>query len=448
MPRLHYRGDYLQPSRERISSAWRRAGWSYARRLGRFALFGPGAVAAAGLANYFVRVPKLNTMPRDIVGRKRARNGRPLNGPVGGHAPLPRTVIDHTSYVQFKKLSKEFAGRRISLASKMSKIVNSHIQEVVERWGQAQDPSTVLNPGTDALYGKMMLSATVSADPEEAPRLPVYIFDVTSVKNGYAGTPTPTSDWEPRVAHRLYRTGAGNFITTQAVTGVSNLWAVERAPKQVFKAGDRAFIEWLDIRMVLYGPVAKPADVFVEFWQFDDPRKGFPVSASVDGNVTGTGDSVGGWDQNAFNQFWNAKLDTMLGTGIAKRGLRTDTDGCRVLYSKKFTFNPILSTEKDTSGHMVKFNLKYDVNKMCRYDWYSSFDTAVVSSTLDNPEVFESVTTDKTQPFTHPKGRVFMVVRANVLQMVNSVGLTDADAKNVFPSFDLVMRRKRSDVKL
>jgi len=452
MVRLPYRGDSLQASRDRISAYWKRAGYKYARRLGRFALFGPGAIAAAGAANFFVKAPKLDNMfPRRMGGgRKRARVA-----PAPSMASSGRnrgSVIDQTSYTQYKKLRKEYTGRRLTLRNKMSKILNSHVQETVDRYSAANDPTSAIDDGgsTNVVAGFNLLAATTSTDPEQNPNLPVFVYDLTSIRNNYVGSAAPTDAWEPAVASRLERTAAGSYgMNSVGATGVTRLWQTERAPVQSYKVADRAFIEWFDIRMVLYGARSKPSEVFVELWQFDDPRKGFPLSASNDGGVTFTTESISGRDGNAFNQFWNAKLDTMVGTGIAYRGIRTDTDGCKVLYSKKFVFNPISSTEKDSTGHMVKFNLKYDMNKMCRYDWYNPFDTTITAANLDNPNSFVSESTGKQVPYTHPKGRVFLVVRANVLRMAPSADLDlTVEAADMFPSFDLLLRRKRSDVKI
>ena len=252
------------------------------------------------------------------------------------------------------------------------------------------------------------------------------------------------------VCSRLRRGTDGNFVNTTnpgtgAGTGATNQWSVERAATQIFSAGDKTFLEWLDIRMVLYGARSRSSTVFVEMWQFDDVRSAPQVYASNDGGVSFTPDTDSGHDQQTFNQFWNAKLDTMIGTGIAYRGLRTDTKGCRVLYSKRFEFNPTLSVETDTSGHMCKFNLKYDINKLCRYDWNNPFDVNTLTERLDDPNLFVATTRAKHTPHTHPKGRVFMVVRGNVMGISTVANPSPTD---LFPSFDLVLRRKRSDLKL
>lgn len=428
--RLPYRGDSLQASRDRVSSYWRRAGWRYAKRLGRFAAFGPGAVAAAGLANFFTRIPD---MPRDMRLAKRARVG-----PSGEQAP---TEYDVTSYLQYKRLAKAFAGRRMNPYSKIRTIVNSHVQEVVERWQAAGNPAL----GSYSTNGTVILGANPTADPEQAD-LPVYFFDVTSVLNDRG----PNPGFQPMVCSRLRRGVDGNFVNTTnpgtgAGTGATNQWSVERAATQIFSAGDKTFLEWLDIRMVLYGARARSSTVFVEMWQFDDVRSAPQVYASNDGGVSFTPDTDSGHDQQTFNQFWNAKLDTMIGTGIAYRGLRTDTKGCRVLYSKRFEFNPTLSVETDTSGHMCKFNLKYDINKLCRYDWNNPFDVNTLTERLDDPNLFVATTRAKHTPHTHPKGRVFMVVRGNVMGISTVANPSPTD---LFPSFDLVLRRKRSDLKL
>lgn len=449
--RIGRRGDRYQRSRDRVSSAWKKAGWKYARRLGRFAAFGPGALAAAGLSNFFIKVPKMPS--RDISTRapKRART----------NAPSGHTTQDAGGYVQLKYETSKRAGKRLGKRQKISKLVNSHVQPVIERFQNV----TSLTSGAGAYFLDWDTSGTTYN------QLPVYLMDLTCIRNRLGDN---TSVAEPHPLVRMNRNKsvagliAGAYFSdwqdgkTQADVASRN-WQFERrsvglgsTPVAHF---EKSLIEWCDIRMVLYGARKCPSFVQVMVVQFQEEDQCIGAYADVGAGSsvveTEPGRSTVATDPrfNRWNTAWQGFVDNLSGNPINTRDLQEQKLQLKVKYSRTYKFNPTLETESDKTGHQVSIKFRYDMNKVCNYVEDPRQHTEVTAANENNPNYWPSYDAHMYSPFTAPKGREFLVIRGYAGKPTALTGtagefVLPADRYDAACSFDLMVRRKRTHMRI
>jgi len=439
MPRLPYRGDKYQASRDRVAAYWKKQGWKYAARLGRFVAFGPLALAAAGAANLVTRVPDLDSrldMGRAVKKQKTDHGG--VKYDKGGYAQL--------TYDRVR------AGKLLTKGSRLSKLVSSHTYDVVERFQHV----TNLSSGA----GAYSLNWDDSAATQN--NLPVYLFDLTCVKNR-TGDNVTISD--PRPFTRLYRNKTnvaqqvGAYYTVPVAgrnyddSGNYEYWYPERQPNILSSiATEKALIEWLDLRFVLYGARKTPSWIRLSIVQFmdeeqtpgayaDNPNVPFVES----GRITDPADPA----YNKWQTSWQGAVDNLTGSTITTRDLKEQKLNLRVKQTKLYKFNPTMTTESDISGHQVSVKMRYNMNKVCTYLEDPRSHAQLVTAEETNPNEWPVYDAAMYTAHPAPKGREFLMITGYCARPVSAYGTgtpTPIDA-DFAPSFDMLIRRKRTHLR-
>lgn len=413
----------------------------------RFA-FGPGAVAAAAAANYFAKVPKLDTsppMPRPFPeGPSRAAKRR-KSGAV---------VQDASGYIQLTNLGKRNIGRKCSKYKKLRKMVEAQMLTRIDRFQNLA--------GTGAQYGTYNLSFWKDVAVATQYRYPFYLFDLTCLNENTgvtkAGGAVTTLQAAPFM--RLYREVAGNApYKWQITAGLSNaatstnLWTSERVPYSTSSNAnlpyEKAFLEWADIRLSFWGAKALPSSAEVMLVRFPNDNR-HPSAWQYDGvtnnDLSETNNPADPKDPafQEYQKFWSCQVDNLTLSNHHLHGQAADQDGMQVLYRKKINFNPTATYETDTAGHQYTMKLFYNMDMLCSYKSspQSQVGDGVAPVDFENvnkwyPEVPEQYSCSA--HLRNKGSRVFLLIRgfASTLQ-------TTTDTADNAASFDMQIRRKMS----
>lgn len=447
MVRLPFRGDLFQPSRDRSSRAWRAAAVRYASRLGKFALFGPGALAAAGAANLVTKIPNLNPMPSRplaLLG-KRKRNTR-------------KTSQDVSGYIQLSRSSASYS-RSLSQSQYMMRLLSSQVDFVVDRW---QSYSS-----TGGANGSYWLSnAVTGAEPTRTRNLPVYTFELNSLRNNRRsiGPLYTTVDTQAIPMLRLRHTEATNRLNFTSncytydpvgATGPAtpfNQWQKERIPYRDGN-GDAnspfsyAMVDWAEICIPIWGATTNPSSVNVYVCRFTDEDQQ-PLGSGYENGAyktfypepEPTGDDPG---YEKFQHGWATFTDQLNGCYVKKHTFPKGQLHMKVLKHQRFDFNPTANYENDTSGHQKIFKMFLRLNELTSYLTETSAENAVggneiaFDSSINKWPVNEQV--GQNLPFCgNKKARLFLMI-------TGQNAATDAgDSSAQCPSFDLMVRRRVS----
>lgn len=413
--------------------------------------------------SYFKRGKK---MP---VRRKPAMRGRdPATLP--GFNPKKRVrsdeaalyAEDNPGYVQRAELHKDVRwGRYLSRRAIVQKQLAAHIDRVVERYQAcyANAPNNSINVMNGSNW---LVHGPYGGD---AWQYPIKFFDLTGVYNNCCASIANTHNY-PVVQYGLKRSVAGTggvFQYTSNYYGRNSTdlndvptWNTELIGTAVTavppKAGQNAFINGVRVNLAVYGAKLVPSKVFVELWRFTDGAKA-PSAISVDKYDTTVGmtsqDCTVGSDVDAIDSFYNAFMAKSCGSGIAMRGSRDDLTGCYRKVLKVIDFNPTSSFENDATGHQRNISLNIRLNKWLKLDWDDDATAAGTAGNVSaNPDQYNVQSGASNElPFPRQTSRVFLVVRAHVAQSHLDTAVTGTQLANMYPNFDIVMRRYRTSMK-
>lgn len=460
-PRIGFRGDSLQRSRDWTSRYWRVQAGRYVRNLGRFAAFGPGAIAAAAAANFFQPRTYLDTrppitMPRD-VGRPAKRQR------VVSHNPNAKSVQDASGYVQMQKASRKRLGRRIRFQTKINKMVAAQMLTRIDRF-----QSLV---GSAAANGSYYLSYCKNT-ADTAKHLPFYCFDLTSLQKNVGSTAPLIEQAYPMMRLRRLNDDSYGWTIQSGFTptGTANsFWQVERAPyaNDVNNVPyEKAFLEWADIRLSAWGATEKPSTFEMLIVRFYDDQRSPPSRITRDGGTTqidihpspvkpAAADIAGNVEYSEHQKFWEAQMDNLIGSPQLVRGQGEDQRGMSVLYRKVINLNPTATFETDARGHIYHMKYFYNMNMLCDYkraNVAADDDPTVPYAQMDNNNYFpvELGASSCGTVLRNRKSRLFLVIRGFTTTLGTAVNpdaptsLEHADLRKVCASFDLCVRRKIS----
>jgi len=454
-----YRGDSLQASRDRVSLAWKKAGWKYARGLGRFATRASGfagAAAAAGLGNLFAEVPRFSSdprvnMPRPMeVGFKRPND----NLLPAYRAPRARrsNEQDAGGYIQ-TKYTKDRVGKKLDKAQRIMKLLASQVTYKVDRFG-------ALSQTTDNESFYQLNSYLDGTAPNRYTFLPVYAMNLTCVNQKDS---LPATGNIPSPFQRLVFWENGDQFRWSPIAGLlagsrdaTPLLTYNYEPMtqpvassvggEPFDNTYQAFVGKVKIGMVITGARKFATTVWVQIVQFTDENLGPPLLASavLGGSATPANPtaletlSTDGNDLATHKKFWLDQTNGLLENPLADRTVGRQP-GMRVLYSKRFNYNPTLTTESDAGGHETVFKLNYNMDKVVNYmqkpDTGDIVDIDLAS--VNAKDISQGNTS--LYPDTHKKGRVYLLIKAAV-PAVAPVFPSVANYDN-YPTFDLSVQR-------
>lgn len=485
--------DYYHPhtgiaARRAYTSGWTR----FASRV----VGGLGALAVAGAANLFTKVPHLRGDPRvnmpsrqiPFVGALGPRNKKSRSG--SSYVTENRAAqsagtqgADASGYVQLTRLRKT-VGKPVAKRQRLMRMLSGIAQPVITRW---QNLSTM-----DAANGKNYLNYAAAPASPGTSIYPVYLFDLTgSVNHTRTQAAGLVPFYElPAPMLRLHRArlDAGNndgnnqffFSPADCALGVApdgstsvSTWCVERKPTvKTFPLG-RTFFDWVDIRLMVWGAKSKPSTVKIQLVQFPEnlcpgywgtstsspANLVFSATRQEDDTGNGFGTSVPSEDDcRHWNEFWLGYTDRMVTNPLNKRDCNNIglVDSIKVLSTETIVLNPTASYEVDTRGHMKMVNIFKRMNKLIDYQWDNEINyakgvqnadantTGIPNTGESNPNIWDTTAWNYTsaegprnQPVPRKQSRVFLMITADS----PVAGAASADSHC---SFDYCIRRKQT----
>lgn len=364
-----------------------------------------------------------------------------------------------TGYAQRVDYYKKKGGKYVSKRQKVMSTLEAHVQPIVERF---QRCSNLVSSDTAA---PKRGAFSLLAGPQNATDWlwPVYMFDLTGVKNANIGS----TNQYPHIAYGLRQTSATNNFYYAAIghdasdniTQMST-WVVEKLARaspdlsSVPVAGMSSMLDNFKVKMTAYGCSKQPTEVYLELWRFVDEKlvpDALVTTAGLqaDPKVITTATV----EQDRLNGFWQYQLSKMIGTQNNDQVDYNQGKGVDIKRLWTFKFGPS-SSDNEGVGNAVR-NLTYDhqFNRYLKLDWDAGDNLDVPEVSIGNPDVFIP-TGNANSVHSHPnqKSRMFLVVRADVQQTYATAWDTltepqkDVVLDEFMPQFDLQIRRFRQMV--
>lgn len=450
-------------SRSRAAVKWRSWAKNFASGLGKaYARAGAYLGAGAGAAYAASRVTKKMQTPSYKAGYAsygsrgsgyQSHTGRKRKRMESGSRKI---VLDSgANYQQLDKTVDRF-GSRLSKVERYMKLLGSHSQRWVERWQRC-------NAGT-ANNGAFVLSHCAGDAGSTFYRYPVYLWDLTCVNNQVNRPDTGALELcYPVVGRRLCQrndttNNRYNFFTESQLgrdsddNADSAYWQLEETSTSVTSTGTRAMINWCDIRMLIYGATDRPSRVRVDLVQFEEdeacPLGSYFTAGGTNFVQNEEPDAVvvNSTEEKPWNDMWSNWTAPLVGNPITHRG-SGKKHPIKVKYSKTFEFQPIDNGERDTRGHMREFHLRYNMDKVHSYTEGGEKEQAngipdVLPEERYNPNEWSVMDRTLNSCFTAGRGRTYLVVSGVTMGR----GAQPNGSIDIAPSFDLIIRRKRSQI--
>lgn len=426
----------LRASQRSVAGRWR----NWATRAALRGVAGIGSVAAAGAANYFVRVPRLNQRS-DMLGHKRSR--REGAGGSLAYAPGLRNDGGFNTYVR----GRITGGKRMRVGRKKSIAARTEIVPRILRFSAISPYS-----GTKGYFSLMNYRNTVSGNFF----LPVHLYDMTAIVNNVLGTVAT----QP-VGFAPYINGSGG-AGYQCLRGskpdgtdyAKRYYVMERWEDRYTTAnehfGARAFHCWTSIKLVLYSMLTTPTRFTIQMVTFNDVDiEPLDVAGNVIYDDTVTDAVVTGISaRNQSNDVANFYADMMkpyVFNPIATQ-LGNWRSKYRVIKSKDFIVQPRSTINSDTSTpNTVELNWFHNHNTVRKYLWETRKSIVAVNE-LQNDDDFQQVTNQDAACNVDPSKRVYLMIKAQALPTSGTVDWTDdvsaSTSNTTSPSYDILIRQK------
>lgn len=304
------------------------------------------------------------------------------------------------------------------------------------------------NRGFMLLNYRINSSASIDANTDTRYMVyPCHAFDLTSCQNTSG---VVTSNYAPGLGmgrvniydNNVNNLGFFNILPTQSNGGVTQndgLWRVESISAPNISGGcvpgAKSILEWVDIRLILYGRAANYTKYVVELVQFDMDH----CSDAVRTLRT----SSQGRNQEEFNEYLVKPYisNPILTNNTALRKYM------KVLYHKEINIQPKDADYSNVQPNAKEIRIFKWMNRLCRYNW------DIIDGTNNLP--LEDMTWRQTQGTyrntVHPKARIFLMIRAqSTLQSsdILAAGYTPHIATNteanLYPTYDILIRTKHN----
>lgn len=354
-------------------------------------------------------------------------------------------------YIQ-TRYSKDRCGKKLDKVQRMMKLLASNTTYKIERFGALSDTTAA-----DGFYN--LDSYFAGTAPNRTTLCPLYMVDLTGVgQRGYS-----TSIKCPAVMSRLQFNEATDRFAWSNYTGL-HATTRDGAPKLTYTwdyvsgqsppaAGGtpldntyQAFVGKVKIGMVITGARKYATTVWVQLVQFTDDNlapylTGVSDYQGVAVPALPTGTEFEDTDPQALaehKKFWLGQTQGLLENPLNVK-VTGRQGGMKVLYSKRFNYNPTLTTESDAGGHESVFKLDYNMDKVCNYLVQPDVND-IVDLDLSDVNAREIQSNDKSvYTNTVRKGRVYLMIKAAVPAVATSdPGATVYDN---YPTFDLSVTR-------
>lgn len=224
----------------------------------------------------------------------------------------------------------------------------------------------------------------------------------------------------------------------------ANAFIVERslnATNNSYFPGQMAMLDWVQLKLMLYGTLTRPVRWRVEVIQlkYDWLHPDFQLTTEVA--------SLNPKYTQERNGFWQYMIKPWITTPI-----NAQQPGYKQMYKVVKTLvdtviEPKLSTEPNaqattwpsTGGtalpHQREVNVFYRMQRKCRFDWNTDINVDEGVTTLSWGQNTGDVTTT-----VHPKARLYLIIRATC--PVNNTGALSSSNILTDPTFDILVRKK------
>lgn len=362
---------------------------------------------------------------------------------------------------------KKKGGKRFSKNQKALAHIRQHVEPLVERWQKSAN--VVVADAPTRRVGAEFLTAGPSTSSTVI-QWPVFLYDLTGVKNAVSVNSTLVNNFYPTVCYGLQSDtatpGENNFsyfpITGRTAQDNNDVfsWTAEQIARlaalvsDVPNAGGNGFIDSFKLKMTVYGATDLPSEVNVNLIRFSD-EKLVPRMLASDSNTNTPGTLYDTIDQSRLNQFWTYHLSKLIGPQNADQVKKEHGDGIVMEKLWHFKFGPQDADNPDPGGTQRNLTLDYQFNRSLRLDWFNNENAHIRSgadapNTIGNPDYFIQYNlANSANPHPNQKSRVFLMVTGDIQQYhgtARSVYIATENASKCCPSFDIQIRRFRTIV--
>lgn len=339
---------------------------------------------------------------------------------------------------------RQYGRRPKSNLKQAFKILNSTTDSYILRWSRINDMRSADTPNGALTLANQQYDYTISGTNYSDMRYPVHLYDLTSCINASSGG-------IESAAHPAFELCRVKNASDAFFGGFEFRRLMGRAPngndysawnKQVVESfyegtpGQRSILEWVDIKMMMYGTRKMPTKYYLDLVQFDelmdDPHHNLTLS-----NVSSTGKDQ---DEALYTYLTKPLIyNPISDTSIPSR------KRYRILQSWTHEFNPDESTNLDIAPAQKVFKCFKRFNRTCKWDWnpHVQVDQSDVARELgDNYDI----NINQNETIVDPKARIYLMVRAANWnrQSAYSGGTTWNKPANIDydPSYDINLKVK------
>jgi len=277
---------------------------------------------------------------------------RRLGGPQAQPDVMPqgkrsRMIADHSSYQQFQKYRFR-SGRKRTLADKRQSI----LQTIIANYRLRVSRLTDLSAGQGAYFlTHQVASATVD-------RMPLMLFNLTSVRQGNTSA-FPVRRLEVSTNPLFTGSYQWSVVQSQSVDNSGALfdnpeWQYEDNEGGLTAVGRKSFLDWVRIRLTLWGKQNAPAKYQIRLVKFSDEEycpETYPSATGMSANAS---------------DFYGSLIKPLI-TDPSASHISFPKGAMKVLKSWKVEFDPISTTEADQDPHCKALDIFHRFGKTMDY---------------------------------------------------------------------------------
>lgn len=255
---------------------------------------------------------------------------------------------------------------------------------------------------------------------------PVHVYDLSCRNDIRAGN---RYAWGNSAANGADLTTAA-FINEFPIPGTdpagatTTLWVMEDNPGSTAQNDLNMTLDWVNVRMNLYGARKRTTKFVVTFFTYsDEDSDPFDSAANNDGK------------RMLFSELERPFIFSNL-----QQRQRIISKRMRIIKEFNYSIEPVTSIDLNTvTGNIHEANIFLRINKILDYHWPSTNNTMIAHAVDDGDDYITRTADNSQNSRVYPSKRVYMMVRCFAPERTEGPASAAAD-----PSYDIVMRRQRS----
>lgn len=455
---------YTPISRRRTAYYWRLAAQKYASGLGKFALRSTGyfgAAAALAEASYSgYKYLKENGMFNQTERRQTGSHTRKRRAvdPYGYHAAAPnfdrgtttnRSTVWNTTTMPDRggagvlRHYRKKTGRYKSFGKKAISLLRSQVMPQIESWRD-------LTNGYDAGGSKVLTCA--KADAAGDATFPVHLYELNNLNNKQSGMLSlfGAGCW------RLRRRDADGVFYLEPFSRQNNdnsaatfCWDIEhRNAANADNVTPFAYLDWVDIRLLISGPRKYPATVKVQLIRFLEEDccpgvYGTAATGTAPTASTSRSDPLTGLGLPEWNNMWLEYTAPLITNPISTRANYNNGKKFQVIKSCRFDFQPRDTSDDGPTGGVGDVKVLKWFNRVNKNFRFTEVAEPVAQIDADETMIAQEGFNTQVplyQLSPHNKARLFLMISATA--PVVDTTAAPANALDSFVSYDINLRRK------